>query len=120
MKCLYCSKELTNPKAKYCNDSERMRYKREGARKEETRTLITENPNKEKPEHIKIETLITPKKLVFTNESQEERVRMYKEAYPNSNFVPNWIAHGYNSKEEALRAAIDAVESSKSIKNLGL
>jgi hypothetical protein len=58
--------------------------------------------------------------MKFNKESLEERVRIYKRKFKDSTFIPNWIRHGYNSKLEALEAAINAVESSKSVKNLGL
>lgn len=58
--------------------------------------------------------------LKFNKEPIQKRIEIYKEAYPDSTFVPNWIRHGYNSKEEALQAAMKAVEGSKVIRDMGL
>lgn len=121
MKCLYCSKELTNPKARFCNDSERMRYKRKSKSEQETRTLVIENPNKLKPEQVKIETVVNPnKELLFTNEPMDKRIKMFYEVYPDATFVPNWVENGFNSKNEALASAIRDINESKAVKNSGL
>lgn len=120
MKCLYCSKELTNPKAKFCDDKERMRFKREGKSEQITRTLITENPNKPEPEQITVETVTAPKILKFTNETPDKRIEMYKEMYPDSSFVPNWVRNGFNSKEDALQHAVRCINESKSVRSTGL
>jgi hypothetical protein len=49
-----------------------------------------------------------------------ERLKKYHEMYPDSVFVPNWVAHGFNSKEEAIRHAIDMVKKNQGIINMGL
>lgn len=48
--------------------------------------------------------------LVFSKESIGERIKKYKSFFPDCTFVPNWIAHGFNSQEEAIRAVINSVE----------
>lgn len=58
--------------------------------------------------------------IKFNKEPIARRIEMYKKEYPDSTFVPNWIRHGYNSKEEALLAAMKAVEGSKVIRDMGL
>lgn len=58
--------------------------------------------------------------IKFNKESLSERIKIYKKNYKDSTFVPNWVAHGFNSKLEALKAAVEAVEESKAVKNLGL
>ena len=119
-KCLYCHKDISNPKAKFCNDKERMKYKRKVEAEQKTRTFIVENPNKQKPEQTLISTIVKNRELVFTKETIEERIKIYKRNYEDSTFLANWVAHGYNSKLEALHSAIEAVDSSEAIKNLGL
>lgn len=99
-KCLWCGAKLDNPKARFCNAKHRMRFKRENGRKGKTLTIIEENPNNsEKPEQVAV---VAGKPLVFTDETTEERIAIYKQTYPNSSFVPNWVRKGYNSKAEAI------------------
>ncbi len=58
--------------------------------------------------------------LKFSKEKMDERIKKYRELYPDSEFVPNWIAHGFNSKEEAIKAAIKQVEKSIGVTSTGL
>lgn len=60
------------------------------------------------------------KELVFTNETTEERIAAYREEYPGVTWVPNWILHGFDSKEEALKEAMKAVIKSVGESNSGL
>lgn len=105
--CMECGKNLDNPKARFCTDAHRMKFKRWGEREGITRTLISEKPEQTdnpniKPEQtsVKVETVTGDplKKLVFTTEPIEERVKKYKELFPDSGFVPNWITNGFNTR----------------------
>ena len=58
--------------------------------------------------------------IQFNKEPIARRIEMYKKEYPDSTFIPNWVRNGFNSKEEALQAAIKAVEGSKVIRDMGL
>lgn len=60
------------------------------------------------------------KDLVFTKETQAERIAIYKKEYENITYVPNWVLHGFNSKQEALKAAIKDVQKSVGVSNSGL
>jgi len=126
MKCLYCQKELKNPKARFCNAKERMRFKREGTRPGKTLTIITEtltkNPNKPPITLTEVKTLTGGEKILKFTKSQpiSERIKKYWEMYPDSTFVPNWVAHGFLSKEEALENAIHQVNKNDEVMGLGL
>jgi len=62
----------------------------------------------------------THKELVFTNETQRERVEAYLEEYKDVTYVPNWIIHGFNSRKDAINAAMKAVQKSVGVNNSGL
>jgi hypothetical protein len=113
-KCIVCRKEFKSVRAnkQTCSSSCRQKLHRKSEEVSEIKPVkIVENKI--------IETKLF-KELVFTKETIEERIKIYKTNYKDSTFVPNWVAHGYNSKLEALHSAIEAVDSSKAIKNLGL
>lgn len=122
-KCLYCHKDISNPKAKFCGQSHKMAFRRGQAFEDKDVTIIektvTKNRNNAENRNITV-TVIKGEELLFTNETIEERIKIYKKNYKDSTFVPNWVAHGFNSKLEALKAAVEAVEESKAVKNLGL
>ena len=117
-----------NPKAKFCNMKERMRFKREAKRPEKTLTIktetLTKNPNSTPITLTKVETLTSDNrlgKLVFTKDQPiEERIKFYKSLFPESGFVPNWIRNGFLTKEEALKNAIACVNKNVSVSDLGL
>ena len=48
-------------------------------------------------------------KLRFTDETLEERIEIYKKIMGEITFVPNWILHGFPSKEDAIKHVIDEV-----------
>jgi hypothetical protein len=50
----------------------------------------------------------------------EERIGKYLDLYPDSRFIPNWIAHGFNSKEEAIKKAISDVKKNSAVISTGL
>jgi len=60
------------------------------------------------------------KPLKFTNEKLADRIAAYKKEYEGVTNIPNWILHGFNSKEEALKEAIKAVRKSVGDSNSGL
>lgn len=60
------------------------------------------------------------KQLKFTKETQAERIRAYMNEYSNTTSIPNWILHGFDSKEEALKEAMKAVVKSVGESNSGL
>ena len=121
-KCLYCHKDISNPKAKFCGQSHKMAFRRGQTLEDKNVTIIekTVTKNRNNKENRNITVTVIKKELVFTKETIEERIKIYKTNYEDSTFVPNWVAHGYNSKLEALHSAIETVDSSKAIKNLGI
>jgi len=60
------------------------------------------------------------KELVFTNETIEERINAYREEYAGVTYIPNWILHGFDSKDQAIKEAIKAVHKSVGVGNSGL
>ena len=60
------------------------------------------------------------KELVFTNETIEERINAYREEYAGVTYIPNWVLHGFNSKEQAIKEAVKGVHKSVGVNNSGL
>jgi hypothetical protein len=61
------------------------------------------------------------KKLIFTKDMpMKKRIEAYQGMYPDSSFVPNWVANGFLSQEEALQYAMKCVRDNPATKNLGL
>ena len=60
------------------------------------------------------------KPLKFTNEKLADRIAAYRKEYEGVTYIPNWILHGFNSKEEALKEAMKAVRKSVGDSNSGL
>jgi len=62
-----------------------------------------------------------PQELVFTPEqSIEERIRLYKNAYPTSTYTPNWVLKGFPSRQAAIDYVIAKVASTSAVKHAGL
>jgi hypothetical protein len=90
-KCLYCGKELDKNKgAKYCNDSHRMSFKREGSK---TRTSKDQKPEQNQNYYDSAEY----KQLV--KELEEKTV---EELEQQGYYIPNWKRIGYKSKSELI------------------
>lgn len=60
------------------------------------------------------------KELRFTNEKLSDRIAAYRKEYEGVTYIPNWILHGFNSKEAALKEAMKAVQKSVGAANSGL
>lgn len=122
MKCLYCQKEIEGVRGtkKFCNGTCRQAYARHGVSVTKIVPVSVTKPLSVTKEGVSVTSRVEEKKLVFTNEPIEKRIEMYKELYPNSTFVPNWVANGFNSKEDAIRGAIKAVIKNQGIINMGL
>jgi hypothetical protein len=60
------------------------------------------------------------KELKFTKEKLAERIAAYRKEHEGVTWVPNWILHGFDSKEEALKEAMKAVRKSVGDSNSGL
>lgn len=120
-KCMVCGKDFESLRSakKTCSDSCRQKLHRGESTVTEIIPIVTKKDSTVTKKSI-VTKPVDWNKLVFTTETLEERIEMYKKLNPDYTFVPNWIAHGYNSKEEALAAAIKAVNESKSVKNSGL
>ena len=127
MKCLYCQKEVISIRGtrKFCNGTCRQNYNRHGISVTKivpvsvTKSLsVTDSVTKEV---VSVTERTGEKILKFSSTtSMEERIKKYRELYPDSQFVPNWVAHGFNSKEEAIKNAIKAVTKNQGIINMGL
>jgi len=124
MKCLYCQKDLPNPKARFCSQNEKMKYRRENNRNNKEVIIVTNNRNKDEIIVTKVETVTSEdrlSKLVFKKETPiKERIEFYKSLYPEHTFVPNWIVNGFLNKEEALKNAIASVNRNMSVSSTGL
>lgn len=126
MKCLYCQKEVASKRGtkKFCDGSHRIAYFRRGV--SVTRpvpvsvTKTIDSVTKEVSVTVSVTKEEREKELKFTKEPIEERIKRYRELYPDSTFVPNWVAHGFNSKEDAIRNAIDTVNKNVEIGKLGV
>lgn len=116
MKCLYCSKDIIGERdtKKFCNGACRQAY----ARQKDSVTKIV--PVSVTKTGVSVTKEVSVTELKFTNETMEERITKYTEMYPDFTFIPNWIAKGFNSKEEAIKKAISDVNKSKSVISLGL
>ena len=116
MNCLYCQKEIISKRGtkKFCDASCRQGYFR-------TKDSVTKVvPVSVTKSGISVTKKDSVTELRFTTEPIEERVKQYKDLYPNSTFVPNWVAHGFNSKEDAIKNAISEVQKNKGIVDLGI
>ena len=71
-------------------------------------------------EKVTVTKPLSVTKLVFSHEPLEERIEKYLDLYPESKFIPNWIANGFNSQEDAIKKAISDVRKKNSIEKLGL
>jgi hypothetical protein len=120
-KCLVCNKEFEAlRKAKRtCSDACRQLLHREGAIVTKIVPIVTEKGSTVTEIPI-VTNREVERKLVFTTEPIEERIKQYKDLYPNSTFVPNWVAHGFNSKEDAIKSALKEVQKNKGIIDMGL
>jgi hypothetical protein len=121
---MFCFKDIANPKAKFCNQAHKMSYRRGKKYVGETVTVIKEivTDNRNKPEIIVTEVrTVTDKVLRFSSTMPiKERIEKYKEMYPESGFIPNWVAHGFLSKEDAIKNAISAVNKNDAVLSTGL
>lgn len=115
MKCIKCSKEFVPVRktGKFCSDSCRVSYNR---LKVSVTGVVPVTVTKDT---LRVSVTKKAGELIFTTETPKERVAKYKEFYPDSVFVPNWVAHNFNSKEEAIRHAISEVKKSQGVINAG-
>lgn len=123
MKCLYCQKEFTPKRstARFDSDVCRVAYSRVGVSVTKDVPVSVTKTEDSVTKDVSVTVSVTEKKeLRFTTEPIEERIKMYKELYPGYTFVPNWVVNGFNSKEEAIKAAIKAVTKNQGIINMGL
>jgi len=122
MKCLNCQKEIISKRStkKFCGNACKLAYHKKDLSVSKVVPVSVSKDTVNDTVTLSVSKPVTDKKLVFTTESVEERIKMYKDLYPNSGFVPNWVAHGFNSKEEAIKNAIKAVTKNQGIINMGL
>jgi hypothetical protein len=72
-------------------------------------------------EEIYIEEKVEDHKVLkFSHEKLQERIAAYRKEYEGVTYIPNWILHGFNSKDEALKEAMKAVRKSVGDSNSGL
>ncbi len=122
MKCLYCQKEikLKRKTKKFCDDNCRQGYFRKGLSVTEVVPVSVTKDNSV-TENVTVKDRSVEKELQFSKgQSIKERIEIYKSLYTDSTFVPNWIVHGFESKEEAIRKALNSVEESTGVANSGL
>ena len=123
MKCLYCQKEFEAKRstARFDTDVCRVAYSRVGVSVTKDVPVSVTKTEDSVTKEVSVTVSVTEKKeLKFTDEPIEERVKSYRDLYPDSTFVPNWVAHGFASKEEAIRNALMEVQKNKGIVSMGL
>lgn len=122
-KCIVCGKEFEaiRPSKKTCSASCRQKLHREVSTVTKIVPIVTNPTVTEVKEVIVTQDRSGEKVLKFRkDEPMEKRIEKYKAMYPDSSFVPNWVAHGFLSKEEAIKNAIKAVQQNQGITSLGL
>ncbi len=127
MKCLYCQKELVSKRksAKFDSNNCRIAYfRREVSVTKIVPVTVTKTPvsvTDTVTEEVSVTSRQEEKKLLFTkDQSIKQRIKIYKEMYPDSMFVPNWIANGFLSKDDAMNRVINLVNKSVKVSNSGL
>jgi hypothetical protein len=122
MKCLNCQKEIISVRSskKFCDAKCKLAYHRKDLSVSKVVPVSVSKDTVNDTVTLSVSKPVTDKKLIFTTESIEERVKAYKDLYSDSTFVPNWVANGFNSKEEAIKNALKSVQKSEGIVKMGL
>lgn len=122
MQCSICSKEYnsTRSDSKFCSSKCRMLASRKKLSVTRIAPLsvtkeglsVTKRGNSVTDNLSSVTDSVTDKldKLTFTDENLEERIAIYKKIMGEITFVPNWIIHGFHSKEEAIKHVISEVQ----------
>jgi len=130
-KCVVCGNEFEalRPTKRTCSDTCRQKYHRNASTVTKIIPIVTKDRSIVTESDSIVTSTVTNKVIVTEGEKElrftkdqpiEERIRIYKELYKESVFIPNWIAHGFLNKEDAIQAAIKAVNKNESIVSTGL
>lgn len=130
LKCSVCNKEFEalRPTKRTCSDTCRQKYHRNASIVTKIIPIVTKKDSivtgtvtSTPTVTVTVTERVGDKKLRFTKDMpMEERIKKYREMYPDSDWVPNWVAHGFLSMEDAINNAIKCVNKNQSIIDTGL
>lgn len=127
-KCVVCDNEFeaVRKAKRTCSDACRQKLARGKATVTEIIPIVTEKKSTV-TDTVTKKVIVTEVKragekvLKFTEDiPMDKRIEMFYELYPQATFIPNWIAHGFASKEEAIKEVLKSVRKTTSIERLGL
>lgn len=117
-KCKVCGNEFeaTRTTKTTCSDSCRQKLSRVKVTVTKIQPVTVTKPLTTEKE-VTVTKRDKERKLVFTKEPIKERIKKYKEMYPESTYVPNWVVNGYNSMEEAIVSIVEKIRNDKSVQS---
>jgi len=110
MKCLYCQNDFIPKRstARFDTPACKLAYHRKSLSVSKVVPVSVSKSQDSVSKKVSVSVSVSSQEgekiLKFRKEEPiEERIKKYKEMYSTSTFVPNWIANGFLSKEEAVK-----------------